>query len=278
MKFDLGHGPIVRHQASEAGAVIGGLLLLAVANAAASDQVFSPPIGGTLVDGGTFGEFDGIADAAYWTFNGSSNEGAITVSRDTIPGLESRLVFEFDLRSLASTNPRSALLHFQLRGAPRFPADPTLIDVVAYPADLHASLSDFSAGPSTTIEEVSVAAFQPSTLYEVDVSEAVAASLAAGRNALGIRLQVSKSTSPGQTFMDALETDPTTKPSLVVDAQAAGDFNGDGHINLADFAHLPECLSGPRVPALQSCLIFDFDGDLDVDLSDVQAFELRMTN
>jgi len=244
----------------------------------ANDQSFSPVVGGTIVDGGTFGAFDGVADAGDWTFNGSSNEGAITVSRDSIPGLESRVVFEFDLTTLTPATAHSAIMRFQLRGSTRFPADPTIIDLVAYPGDLRTSLGDFSAGPASEIEQVVVNALQPSSTYQVDLSDLVADFLAHGTKTLGVRFQVAANSSPGQAFMDALDTDPMSKPSLTVSTQAAGDYNGDGHITPADFAHLPGCLSGPRNPAIPNCLVFDFDHDLDVDLKDVKAFELALAN
>jgi hypothetical protein len=62
---------------------------------------------------------------------------------------------------------------------------------------------------------------------------------------------------------------------------APGDYNADGAVDLSDFALLPDCLFGPGVlPApvetatSVKCLeAFDFDGDSDVDLQDVAAFD-----
>lgn len=61
----------------------------------------------------------------------------------------------------------------------------------------------------------------------------------------------------------------------------AGDFNGDGSVDLDDFAGLIDCLAGPNtapIPAESTCAdwcleAFDFDDDLDVDLDDVGAFQ-----
>jgi hypothetical protein len=61
-----------------------------------------------------------------------------------------------------------------------------------------------------------------------------------------------------------------------------GDFNGDGHVNAADFVQFIACYSGPNaVPApappatsSQCQLAFDLNGDGDVDLPDLAIFEL----
>ncbi|HEY3243254.1 MAG TPA: choice-of-anchor B family protein, partial [Phycisphaerae bacterium] len=56
-----------------------------------------------------------------------------------------------------------------------------------------------------------------------------------------------------------------------------GDLDGDGHINLADFAGFAECMAGPNAapsptqpPTPGECLdVFDSDADVDVDLFDL---------
>jgi len=61
----------------------------------------------------------------------------------------------------------------------------------------------------------------------------------------------------------------------------AGDFDGDGDVDLDDFARFQDCLAGPDVtpdpPApisAEDCLVvFDFDVDTDVDLSDFGSFQ-----
>ena len=56
--------------------------------------------------------------------------------------------------------------------------------------------------------------------------------------------------------------------------QSQGDSNGDGGINLFDYAELNACASGPGgEPVAPSCAFFDVDADQDVDLEDVGAFQ-----
>jgi hypothetical protein len=60
----------------------------------------------------------------------------------------------------------------------------------------------------------------------------------------------------------------------------AGDADGDGDVDLADYSIFAVCLSGPGTvpapmppPTSQQCLaVFDLDGDLDVDLGDFALF------
>ena len=61
-------------------------------------------------------------------------------------------------------------------------------------------------------------------------------------------------------------------------AQALGDCNGDGLVNLDDYDDFEPCLSGPNggLP-LPECSCFDFDGDNDVDLSDAARFQAEFT-
>ncbi len=47
-----------------------------------------------------------------------------------------------------------------------------------------------------------------------------------------------------------------------------GDSDGDGDVDLFDYAAYPDCVSGPGVPSAPGCEIFDFDADGDVDLPD----------
>lgn len=57
-------------------------------------------------------------------------------------------------------------------------------------------------------------------------------------------------------------------------ADGSGDYNGDGIVDAADFAELHGCMLGPGVVIAAACNAFDFDGDVDVDLSDVAAFQI----
>ena len=53
-----------------------------------------------------------------------------------------------------------------------------------------------------------------------------------------------------------------------------GDADGDGDIDLDDFAGLPDCLTGPdNTPYTDGCGVFDFDTDADIDLEDFDAFQ-----
>jgi hypothetical protein len=63
-----------------------------------------------------------------------------------------------------------------------------------------------------------------------------------------------------------------------VESPAFGDYDGDGHVDLADFVWLPDCLTGPNAgPIIAGCEAFDFDVDKDVDLEDFAAFQEAMT-
>jgi len=64
-----------------------------------------------------------------------------------------------------------------------------------------------------------------------------------------------------------------------------GDFDGDGDVDLADYAFLADCLAGPGVPpaptpptAVEECLsAFDFGADNDVDAQDFAEFQAVFT-
>ena len=52
-------------------------------------------------------------------------------------------------------------------------------------------------------------------------------------------------------------------------------FTGaDGGGDLNDFAHFPDCMTGPdNGPAVEGCEPFDFEADNDVDLRDFAGFQ-----
>lgn len=64
----------------------------------------------------------------------------------------------------------------------------------------------------------------------------------------------------------------------VARAEPSGDFDGNGYVDPRDFRYLEICLSisGPgKDPGFTECRnVFDSDGDLDVDLKDIAAFQL----
>ena len=252
--------------------VCGGMAFSSVAA-----QTIAPSSDGTLVDGGGFGVLDGIADAADWSFNQSGYEGALTVSLEPGAQVEHRLVFEFSLSNVSRQPPLVAAFKFTLRGAPRFPAEKAVVQVFSFPSDLVETLGDFSAGPAVLIGEVTVPPFQPATLVEMDVSDQVNAALQATARRLAFRLQLIPQTQSAQAFMDALETDPASKPSLVIYETNAGDFDHDGELDLNDLSTLIDCMSGPNLGFPTGCSPCDLDGDLDVDLRDVVSFEEQLT-
>ncbi len=51
-----------------------------------------------------------------------------------------------------------------------------------------------------------------------------------------------------------------------------GDINGDGRVDLADFADFQKCMAESAIETPQ-CVLADFDGDGRVDLVDYQAFQ-----
>ncbi len=80
--------------------------------------------------------------------------------------------------------------------------------------------------------------------------------------------------------------DYTTYPGWNIDdveiwgvlSPAFGDFDGDGEVDLEDFARMPDCLTGPDLgPVIIGCEAFDFDIDTDVDLSDFASFQEAMS-
>ena len=240
-------------------------------------QTVYPSKDGTLVDGGFYGPFDGIADDADWSFNESSFEGSITLSTGSRSSIEHRVVWEYNLSGVTFSPPVSATLFFTIRGAPAFPRPDVDVYVYAYPADLQETLSDFNMGPALVQGSVMVSPYQPPTEFTLDVSNAVSSALIHGENMVAFRFQIDPAApgSTNQVFIDALDNTPTTKPYLVIDegGPVPGDVDGDGDVDLNDFANFPACMKGPSIIATSQCQDFDFDQDGDVDLVDFSLFQ-----
>lgn len=125
-----------------------------------------------------------------------------------------------------------------------------------------------------------VSPLQPTTRYSMNVSRTVEDAIRAGKQMVAFRIQIDPATpnDRNQAFMDALDSEPETKPRLSVEIALPGDDDRDGDVDLDDYAGFVECLSGPGVDDLPSaCHVHDFDGDEDVDLEDVAAFQGAFT-
>ncbi len=232
-------------------------------------------LGGTLVDGGFYGPFDGVADQWDWTFNGVGGfEGVLTLSPSAMPGpLEQRVVWEFDVSGLSPAEPLTATLSFSLRGPPIYPFPDVVLQIYAYPADLQEQPSDFNAEPAELVGAVVIAPFEEKS-YQLNITERVVDALRSDGGRLGLRFQVAAQSPSGeaQAFMDAVDSDDATKPQLIILDSPLGDDDGDGVLDLDDFVAMPSCLVGPNVPVDGTCKIYDFDLDGDVDIADAARF------
>lgn len=56
-----------------------------------------------------------------------------------------------------------------------------------------------------------------------------------------------------------------------------GDSDGNGDVDLVDFASFQLCFTGPGGEVSMDCAVMDFDDDGDVDLADFGAFQLAFT-
>ena len=85
--------------------------------------------------------------------------------------------------------------------------------------------------------------------------------------------------SKGQELYDLWNDNDKCPPELMVQTQIAlappvpGDYDGDGYVDLDDYASFPVCLTGPDGGAPIPCDIFDFEPDGDVDLEDFARFQ-----
>ena len=262
------------------GMIVLGVVLLAglvPAPLATAQTVVRPLADGTLVDGGIYGDFDGVPDDWDWAFDDSGYDGAITFATETPEtSLEHRVVWEYSLWGLSYSPPVSATLTFTIRGAPVFPIPDAVVHVYSYPADVAESSDDFAAGPAVLQGSVILASYQPPTEFTLDVSSVVNEAMLGSLNRVAFRFQINPDTphNRNQAFIDALDDEPSTKPFLTIDeAQLPGDSDGDGDVDLADYSTFFDCMEGPAIPFDTGCDVFDFDQQGDVDLRDFATFQ-----
>jgi glycosidase len=75
-----------------------------------------------------------------------------------------------------------------------------------------------------------------------------------------------------------LNTIPGAQYASVALSRAPGDWDGDGDVDLDDYAEFAQCLTGPGPAALgPGCNAFDFDADLDVDVHDFSSLQQART-
>ena len=263
-------------------AALLGAWLACVWRAEAAQTVY-PSKDGTLADGGIYGSFDGVADDADWYFNQSSYEGSITLATDPPESsLEHRVVWEYNLSGVTLEPPVSATLTFTIRGAPIWPLPDVDVHVYSYPADLQETLDDFPAGPAVFQGSVTIEPYQTPTEYSLNVADVVSDALDSGDDKVAFRFQIDPDTpyENNQAFIDALDSNPSTKPFLTIDeGPVPGDFNDDGEVDLTDYAIFADCMAGPDVTTPpEGCFTdqfsnADLDNDGDVDLGDFGLFQ-----
>lgn len=262
---------------------LGGMGVFTSASAVAEGEVLVyPTADGTLADGGIYGDFDGAPDNWDWTFNQSGYEGAVTLTTETPQSSqENRVVWEYGLSGLTLPQPLTARLTFTARGATVLPMPDAEVHVYSVPSDLVEMAADYAAGPAELQGSVTIPARQEPTEYTINVTEAVREA-AASNGKVAFRFQINPNTVHGrnQAFIDAADTDFTTKPYIAIIAAIPGDFNGDGHVNLVDFSTFSVCFGvsvssgSPSCPApvAEAC---DLDGSGVVNLSDFSTFAIN---
>ncbi|NOT01640.1 MAG: hypothetical protein HOP29_13545 [Phycisphaerales bacterium] len=259
--------------------VLAAGVLLAVMPVHAQ-QVIRPVKDGTILDTGA----DGVPDTLDATFNNSTPgfEGAITLIRG-VNAREIRVFWEYNLAAVTMIVPVSAKLTLTLRGAPIFPLPPATVRVAAYPSDLLESLADFGAVPESCVGVATVEPFQEPTDFTIDVSGVVNDALASGLDRAAFRFQI-ESGAPGdvyQAFIDAVDSDPATKPVLTLRAATSllrHDYDVDGDVDLGDFQHFDGCSTGVGGMFGPGCRTFDADVDSDIDVLDFGDFQRHFTN
>ncbi|UCG16167.1 MAG: Ig-like domain-containing protein [Phycisphaerales bacterium] len=78
----------------------------------------------------------------------------------------------------------------------------------------------------------------------------------------------------GLATITATSTNGLVTDSTGIHVTVRGDSDGDGDVDLVDFAGFPDCMTGPDDgPPGDGCEPFDFEPDDDVDLGDFAAFQ-----
>ena len=162
-------------------------------------------------------------------------------------------------------------------GAYAFDADDNLAeaDEMVLPVDVSAALTGISLDPET-LHLFSFAPTQWVTVighYDDGIDRNLTPSV------LGTSYETSDQTiasvdtegvvtahSVGTTILTATNAGHSSTADIVV-VSVRGDFDGDGDVDLADYAFLADCFAGPFV----STTVGDYDGDGDVDLEDFAA-------
>lgn len=68
------------------------------------------------------------------------------------------------------------------------------------------------------------------------------------------------------------------RPYLEATFDLPGDYDDDADVDVGDFAHWADCMTGPdNGPCDDDCGPFYFDGDTDIDLKDFAAFQSAFT-
>ncbi len=78
---------------------------------------------------------------------------------------------------------------------------------------------------------------------------------------------------PGATGLASLTFALTARVAAGNCNEPPVDLDGDGDVDLNDFASLQACFNGPNRPVSAGCLCADGDGDADVDLTDFARFQ-----
>ena len=91
-----------------------------------------------------------------------------------------------------------------------------------------------------------------------------------------VRVRFTADDSPNDSLVEAL-IDDFAVTSFSCDGGVPGDLDGDGDIDLDDYAGFAACLTGPDGGVPAGCDLANFDADNDVDMTDVAAFSLAFT-